>query len=486
MSKKRLGEILLERGVIDQTLLDQALQLQKLKGIRLGEALTRHLQVPKEEIAKAMEQIQGVPYAECPPPFISESVLERIPRAVAMKCCALPLQIQNNVLVIAMAEPQNLKMLDELRFCSGKQVSPRFSFREDILAGIRRYYDGESNGNLVLKSDFSLTSELVLKTDLFAKSNPPTVAQEAATKSPAAEAAETPDDNNGAPCGNTDEKDASRAIEFVSANSSEEALPALRLFDPFTKETPAPLRLLSRMMARAANEDATELHVEPCRSGAAVRMRVAGSLSELPPITAEDLSSIVSYLKTLASMDDAERRIPQEGGFCIVHEERRFDIRVSTLPVHFGEKILLRILDPYRGAIALGQLGLPAPQQAALQRFLDRGQGALIIAGPAGSGKSTLLNASLNHVRSASRNIISVEDPVEQVLEGVTQVRAERCCGLRFPTMWNWRSASDRMSSSLTNSEIRKRRNWHCARRREARSYSQRLTPTTHPTCFAV
>jgi type IV pilus assembly protein PilB len=139
--KKRVGELLVESGAIDEQGLLRALSIQEKKKGRLGEVILRNLSVSKRDLARAIEQVQGVPYLECPPLFIAPETLKKIPRDLAVKCCALPVETAKGVLVVAVAEPQSLALMDELRFAAGMPVSLRFSFRKDIMAGIAQFYD---------------------------------------------------------------------------------------------------------------------------------------------------------------------------------------------------------------------------------------------------------------------------------------------------------------------------------------------------------
>jgi type IV pilus assembly protein PilB len=145
--RKRLGDVLVEGGTLDEMSLMRALAIQERKKARLGEVLVRNPLVSKAEVAKAIEQLQGVPYVECPPASIAPEALRQIPRALAVKCCALPIEVQKNLLIVAVAEPQSLALMDELRFATKLSVSLRFCFRKDIMEGIAQYYD---NGGVPL------------------------------------------------------------------------------------------------------------------------------------------------------------------------------------------------------------------------------------------------------------------------------------------------------------------------------------------------
>src|SRR5687767_3509139 len=166
MGKKRIGDVLIERGTLHQHDLDRALAIQQEKDSRLGEVLMHNLHISKSEVASAIEQVQGVAYVECPPFTIAPETLALLSQSVALKCCALPLEVRNNSLIVALADPQDLKILEELRFRTGKAISPRFSFRDDILAGIRRFYEKEEGiKELVLKESPAPANSDLLEAD---------------------------------------------------------------------------------------------------------------------------------------------------------------------------------------------------------------------------------------------------------------------------------------------------------------------------------
>jgi type IV pilus assembly protein PilB len=394
MGKKRLGDILVERGTLGQADIDRALVLQREKNARLGEILMQNLHVSKTEIGTALQQIQDVPYVECPPRSIAPEAIALLPRAIAVKCCALPLEVQGSTLIVAVAEPQDLRVLEELRFSSGRSVSPRFSFREDIQAGIRQFYDKEDLAkSLVLKNIDLVTNE------------------EALEASP-------------------EEEEALTQLEFIVAGSREENKEALRELRAGAKKRSYAARLLSIILTRAAQREASDLHLEPRVDSTIVRMRVDGLFQDLLNIPRAQQAAVAQRIKNLADMDTGAHRLPQEGRFLIIHKGRRLDVRVSTLPTYFGEKILLRILDPRSTLRTFEQLGMSREHEAAMKRILNSTQGMLLVTGPTGAGKSTTLYSALNAMASPSRSIVAVEDPVEYMLDGVTQVQVSPSSGL--------------------------------------------------------
>ena len=386
--KKRLGDILVQQGSLSKEALNRAIALQNQKEMRLGEILLQDGFVSKGEIAAALEQLQGIAYAECPPASVDAKILERVSHAVALRCCALPLAIRGKELIVAMAEPQNLTFVNELRFRAGMEISRRFSFRHDVLLGIKKFY-GDGDPESVQESEPG--------DDVDLSQREPGVAD----------------------------------MEFITADSREESNAAIKELNSSRQRTPA-VRFVSNILALAAQKGASDIHIEPRVGNTIVRIRVDGILRELMTIPSDIQTSVTSRIKILANLDIAERRVPQDGRFLMVYRGERFDLRISTLPTHFGEKIAIRILDPRAAVITLDKLGLPDHLATDIRRMLSNPQGMLLVTGPTGSGKSTTLYAALNLLRSPGRNIITVEDPVEYMLEGVNQVQVHPKAGLTF------------------------------------------------------
>ncbi|HYC54532.1 MAG TPA: GspE/PulE family protein [Candidatus Binatia bacterium] len=198
-------------------------------------------------------------------------------------------------------------------------------------------------------------------------------------------------------------------------------------------ESGAPaVRLLDAYLAAAAAAAASDLHFEPDRSGLRIRMRVDGHLRDLDPPPAALIPALLARIRLLARVDLAERRVPQDGRFGVLAGGERVDVRAAFLPVARGEKIALRLLPHGGAARTLEELGMQPAQRACLERALARSNGLIIVAGPTGSGKSTTLYAALSHLRRPSRSIVSVEDPVELDVEGVSQVPVDEEVGRSF------------------------------------------------------
>jgi type IV pilus assembly protein PilB len=390
MPRKRLGEVLRERGHVSEEDLSAAVQAQQGKLIRLGEMLLERGKVTKNDLASALEEITRVSYLPCLTTPIQPQALKLVPRQVAVRHLVLPVAVQGQQLVVVMAEPQNLQALDELRFVAGKEISPRLGFREEIRQAIEKYYgpdlgDGGSDAEAPLIIGGSL--------------------------------------------GDTSQ------IQFIPTSTRHQHHEALlevqKELNQESRKTPA-VRLVSAIISTAVDKLASDVHIEPQASGTAVRIRVDGVLREIMQVPSNLQNSLISRIKILADMDIAERRAPQDGRVLVQLGRRRLDLRVSTLPTHYGEKVVIRLLDPTAPRLRFLDLGLPPEKVRMLEEILALPQGMLLVTGPTGSGKTTTLYAALSQLQSPSINIVTVEDPVEYMLEGVNQVQVNSKAGLTF------------------------------------------------------
>jgi type IV pilus assembly protein PilB len=389
MRRKRLGEVLRERGHISPSDLAKALEEQHGKVIRLGELLLNRAVVRKADLVAALQEVIHVPYVDCQTARIQPAALELIPPAVAKRYCVLPVARERGQLVTVMAEPQNLHVIDELRFTSGMEISPRLGFRSEIMAALEQYFPEEKETAEVLKPEEEKPLQV--------------------------------------------EEEPSLEMEFVSTSSrqaNQEVIQELQA-ELLHKRTPA-VRLVSTVIAAASVNQASDIHIEPQADDMSVRIRVDGVLRDLQRVPRSLQNAVVSRIKILADMDIAERRAPQDGRFVVKMGPRELDLRVSTLPTQYGEKVVMRLLDPHAAMKGFAELGLPPTIEEGLTRVLSQPQGMLLVTGPTGSGKSTTLYAALNLLRKPTVNIVTVEDPVEYVLAGINQVHVNTKEGLTF------------------------------------------------------
>jgi len=384
MKKKKLGEVLRDRGQISIADLQKAIGDQQGKVIHLGELMLERGLVSKEDLGAALEEVSRIPYLNCASIAPDQASLKLITRSMALRLCVLPVRTEQKRLIVAMAAPQNLAVLDELRFTTGLEISPRLSFRSELLQAINRQYAVEG--------------------------------ADAGT--------ETGRNSDGTPY---------QEVEFFSTSSrqaNQEAIQEVQA-DLRQKKTPA-VRLVSEVIQAAMAKRASDIHIEPRVSDTILRIRVDGVLHDYQLIPRTLQNSLISRVKILSDMDISERRAPQDGRFMVSIGARQIDLRVSTLPTQYGEKVVIRLLETSSPLTSYSDLGMPDDVSDGLKELLAMPQGMVLVTGPTGSGKSTTLYSALNKLRQPSVNIVTVEDPVEYVLAGINQVHVNTKAGLTF------------------------------------------------------
>jgi type IV pilus assembly protein PilB len=385
MARRKLGELLRERGHISAADLTKAIEAQKTKLVRLGEVLFERSLVDKVSLITALAEVSGIPYVDCQKVEPYPQALKLIPAKLAEKYCALPLRVDGRCLVIVMAEPQNLDSLSQIRFSAGCELSPRFGFRKEILRAVRQHYR--------LGSDIDSLDDFT-------------------------------DDENA---------EAARQMEFISTSKRDSNIEALRELQAelLHRRTPA-IEITSSVLHEAIRTGASDIHIEALGDETLVRMRHDGVLQESRRLNRGIHNALISRIKILGDLDIAERRNPQDGRFMVRIGERRVDFRVSSLPTQCGEKIVLRLLDANANLKSFSELGLPQSIQGALGELLRLPQGMLLVTGPTGSGKSTTLYAGLSALLDPAVNIVTIEDPVEYELQGINQVNINTKTGMTF------------------------------------------------------
>jgi type IV pilus assembly protein PilB len=385
MKKKKLGEVLRDRGHISPADLHRIVGEQQGKVIHLGELMLERGLVGKEDLGAALEEVSHIPYIDCSSIQPELEAMKLVPRSMAERLCVLPLRLEQKQLVVIMAAPQDLAVLDELRFKAGKEISPRLSFRGELQQAIESHYS----------------------------------------------VVEGPASSYGTVRGGERSKFAE--VEFFSTSTrqaNQEAIQEVQA-DLRQKKTPA-VRLVSEVLQVAMAKRASDIHIEPRASDTVVRMRVDGVLHDHQLLPRTLQNSLISRVKILSDMDISERRNPQDGRFMVSIGNRQLDLRVSTLPTQYGEKVVIRLLETSAPLTSYSELGMPDDVAKGLTELLSAPQGMILVTGPTGSGKSTTLYSSLHKLRQASVNIVTVEDPVEYVLPGINQVHVNTKAGLTF------------------------------------------------------
>lgn len=387
MKRKKLGEVLIDRGRITPAALQKLFKEQEGNVVRLGELILEKGTVDKPSLIAALEEVSHVPYLDSSSIQCTQEALRAIPKSTALRLAALPVEIDQTRMVVAMVEPQNVATIDELRFTVGKNIVPRFGFRAEILSAIVRNYDRLEG---------------------------------ISTAQPAGAAHAQPS-ADGSP------------MEFISTSSRQANQEAIREIQAELNQLKTPaVRLVTEIILKAMSKQASDIHIEPQDTRTAVRIRVDGVLRELEHVPRSVQNQLVSRIKILSDMDIAERRAPQDGRFMVAVGERRVDMRVSTLPTQYGEKVVMRLLEASAPILSFTDLGFPPLIAEQMRKLIALPQGMLLVTGPTGSGKTTTLYSALNLLRKPAVNIVTVEDPVEYALAGVNQVHVNARAGLTF------------------------------------------------------
>jgi type IV pilus assembly protein PilB len=376
---KRLGDLLIENRAITAEELAAAVAEQRRTGQLLGTTLVGMGLLTEQVLMNHLQAQLGLPLVDLGQIVVDEQALGLIKEELARKYVALPLEVERRTLVIALADPLNVAALEDLRFHSGMYIKPVLALPSAIAEAVERYYHIDTSMNEVLQNIIQNEHEVV-----------------------------------------------------VSAVTEEEHAQAI---DDLMREAEGRpiVRLTNYLLHRAVEERASDVHIEPQDRDLMVRFRVDGLLHEIQRLPKWTQSAIVSRIKVLASLDIAEKRQPQDGRLMVEIRGRRLDMRVSTLPTTHGEKLVIRVVDQNRLTMQLGELGLLSPELGQIKRYLERPQGILLTTGPTGSGKSTLLYAALRYLKHETKNIVTVEDPVEYQISGINQVQVDERGKKTFP-----------------------------------------------------
>ncbi|MFW6134398.1 MAG: GspE/PulE family protein [Elusimicrobiota bacterium] len=367
LRKKYIGEILLNQGVITEEQLERALNEQKNTNEKLGQILLRYGYVDDTDILKALAFQFGLPYRRLKGMKIDDELRKIIPESMARKLDIVPVSKEDMTLTVAMSNPADLIIIDEIESKTDLKISVVLASKEDIEKTIDSYYGG-----------FAGVKDL-------------------------------PDD-------------------MVEEVKEEEELPE----GEYEAEDAPIVKYVNSIFVEAVNKGASDIHIEPLESSVSLRMRIDGKLKKFPAPPKKSLSAIVSRIKIMANLNIAEKRVPQDGKCKIKIKGRKIDIRVSTLPTIYGEKVVMRILDKSSVSLIIDDLGFTSKDAQAYKKSLSSPYGMILVTGPTGSGKTTTLYAGLNFINQPQRNLVTAEDPVEYELDYVNQVQVKPIIDLTF------------------------------------------------------
>lgn len=365
-----LGEKLVERGIIKTAQLEQALGESRRSGLPIKQVLLKLKLVDENVIAQLQAEEMGIPFVELSDYIVDQEMLKLIPETLARKHTLIPLFKIGNSLTVAMANPSDIMAIDEVRLKSQHEIETVSATPQAIGKAIDQYY-GVTQGVDDLVKSIQMGKEVDL-----------------------------------------DQADAQ-----TLSRVAEEA--------PIVK-------LVNLLLTQAVRENASDIHIEPEEATLAIRLRVDGMLHpiEAPPKALQ--SAIISRIKVISGMDIAEKRKPQDGRIKIKVEGKEMDIRVAVFPTLYGENVVLRLLDQERILLGLDRLGFSREVLVQYQHLVSRPNGIILVTGPTGSGKTTTLYNTLNSMDRQTKNILTIEDPIEYHLAGIRQSQVNPKAGLTF------------------------------------------------------
>jgi type IV pilus assembly protein PilB len=365
-SHVRMGDILVECGLITHEQLDEALDDQRHRGGLLGEVLVRSLLVSEEQIADALARQRDLPRVNLAAVRIDRDVARLLPERMERLRQLIPTELRDGRIVVAMANPFDIEAIDDVRMRTGLEVDPVVATGTQIDYAIDKYV---ASGDLVR--------------DLYA---------------------------------------AELADEQSAEDREVDAAPMVRLVNQIFRE--------------AVVDAASDVHIEPSKKNVRVRYRVDGVLHDIMELPRSAQAGVLTRIKVMAELDLAERRRPQDGRIQFVTEEgTAVDLRVATVPTPDGESVVIRVLNQGSTFLSLRQLGMGEKDLACVDELLSNPFGSIFVAGPTGSGKSTTLYAALSMLNDPERKIVTIEDPIEYRLAGVTQIAVNGSIGLTFANL---------------------------------------------------
>jgi type IV pilus assembly protein PilB len=419
----KLGDLLLKQKLITQDQLETALKLQREEGGKIGEALVRVGAVSEGDITETLSQQFGVPSIDLAHFEIDPAVIKVVPGEVARKYGVLPVNKTGATLTIAMGDPTNVFAMDDIKFMTGYNVEPVVASEIALRKAIDKHY--------------GTPRSVVLKERAKQQAGQPFSA-ETSLEDVMASSALTMDDMASVGLGelNMDEitgLDTGADVDVVKGDEGQE----IDLSDLAKSSESAPIIKVSNLiLIEALKAGASDIHVEPYEKEFRVRFRVDGILHNIMALPMRTRDPLISRLKIMAKLDISEKRLPQDGRIKIrlrVEERSRdLDLRVSSVPTHFGEKVVMRLLDKTKLQLDMTQLGF---DQEPLRRFkdaIDRPFGIVLVTGPTGSGKTNTLYSAIAALNDPTVNIMTAEDPIEFNLAGINQVQMKEQIGLTF------------------------------------------------------
>ena len=401
MNRERVGHQLVEAKVVSSDDLAQALTIQQGEGGRLGSILVRMGVLSESTLLEFLSQQYGVPTIELSSCALDHALLALLPLTLVQQHLVVPVQKTASRLTLAMADPTNASLLDELRFRTGLHITPMVATESDIRTTIRQAYERPKNGS---SSSGTILGGLG------------TINQQAGQggRQPAY-----------APPTFARGQDPKPGVDVHVASVAK--------FHAMIEPDASAVDVVNSLVQQAIEMEASDIHIEPLDKMIRIRFRLDGVLRPIHNLPKDIHQSLLARLKILANLDIAERRLPQDGRMNIAGFPH-VDIRVAILPCFFGEKAVLRLLNQSGLALHLTNLGMDEPDLDRVTTALESPYGMILVTGPTGSGKTTTLYSALQFLNTPQMNIVTVEDPVEFQIQGINQLQIHEEIGLSFST----------------------------------------------------
>jgi type II secretory ATPase GspE/PulE/Tfp pilus assembly ATPase PilB-like protein len=410
------GQRLVERGVISQQQLDEAIHKQQtsMGSRKLGEVLVRLGYISKSHISEGLADQLGIPIVKLSDREIPERIRSLVDIEVARVYRVIPIAEENGALVLAMADPTNISAIDNLQRLIDRPIDPVLSTPEEISAALGKYY-GLSDQSV--ESMLSTVSSASTMSTLSTMSNVSSLDSASMSSMSASDISMSSISVD--------------SVDFEGDTGQAQGGQQPGGDDDDDMDSPV-VRYVHNLIFEAFRLRASDIHIEPGKTDLKVRYRIDGVLHLMPPPPKRAQPSIISRLKIMSGMNISEKRVPQDGRIKLALGGRTVDLRVSSLPARHGESVVMRILDKGGLTLGLGQLGFGPDDQQNWEVLLGQATGVVLVTGPTGSGKTTTLYGSLHKLNQPDVKIITVEDPVEYQLQGINQVQINHDIGWNF------------------------------------------------------
>lgn len=377
MAYRQLGQILVSAGEIDEETLQAALEQGKREGKRLGEVLKDNGTLTERQIIDCLKLQLGVDFVDLTKVKIPVDLAELVPKNIARTYNVVPVKLNGSTLFLAMVDPLNFKAIEAVRNSSKKRIIPMIATTTAMEMAISTLYGNESVNRAIDDLEHVIGSSAIV----------------------------------GLQTGGND-------TVLGEGDGNDQAAPAIRL--------------VNSILERGAGNGSSDIHIEPRAEGLVIRMRIDGVLHDILTVPKKLQNSVISRIKIMVDMDIAEKRIPQDGRANVRVKGRDFDLRVSTLPTKYGEKIVIRFLEKSAALLTKEGIGLTGKYLDEYNRLLKNANGVILLCGPTGSGKSTTMYAMINELNKEEVNVVTLEDPIEYDINGVNQVQVNEKVGMTF------------------------------------------------------